>query len=103
MTIKILSSCIIYVTGITRKTILDLSSMNPDLYGLRGTPVIRNISLAEFHAADEVFTTGSMGEITPVVEIDGRSIGEGFVGPITKRLQIIYRGLANTQGVLVPI
>ena len=39
--------------------------------------VERRISLAEFHAADEVFTTGTMGELTPVREIDGRPIGWG--------------------------
>jgi hypothetical protein len=40
----------------------------------------RRLSLAEFHTADEVFTTGTMGELTPVYEIDGRRIGSGSTG-----------------------
>lgn len=38
----------------------------------------------------QVFTTGTMGELTPVVEIDGRVVGEGVRGPITARLQDAY-------------
>lgn len=63
----------------------------------------RRISLAEFHAADEVFTTGTMGEITPVVMIDGRSIGEvGIPGIITSLIQAEYRKLTETMGTPLP-
>ena len=41
------------------------------------------MSLAEMYAADEVFCTGTMGEIAGVTEIDGRPIGDGTVGPVT--------------------
>ena len=57
--------------GITRETVLFLAKE------LGIETVVRNISLAEFHAADEVFTTGTMGELTPVTMIDGRTIGNG--------------------------
>ena len=50
----------------------------------------RRISLAEFHAADEIFTTGTMGELTPVVRLDGRIIGDGIPGRITQLIQAAY-------------
>lgn len=62
----------------------------------------RRISLSEFHTADEVWTTGTMGELTPVTKIDGRLIGSGHVGPITLRLQDAYRKLTEESGVPIP-
>ena len=78
--------------GITRGTVLELARE-------LGIPVeVRRLSLAEFHAADEVFTTGTMGELTPVTRIDGRVIGEGILGPITQRLQEAYKALPERPG-----
>lgn len=78
--------------GITRQTVLDLAKE-------AGIPTeVRRISLAEFHSADEVFTTGTMGELTPVTWIDGRVIGTGERGNVTKRLQEIYRTLPERPG-----
>eukprot|EP00957_Ditylum_brightwellii_P123148 9389859-Ditylum_brightwellii.AAC.1 len=57
--------------GITRETVLLLASE------LGIATEVRRVSLAEFHAAEEVFTTGTMGELTPVTCIDGRVIGSG--------------------------
>lgn len=72
--------------GITRATVLELAKE------LGIVAVERRISLMEFYCADEVFTTGTMGELTPVTCIDGRVIGPtGQRGPITQRLQDIYR------------
>jgi branched-chain amino acid aminotransferase len=51
----------------------------------------KNLSLAEFYTADEVFTTGTMGELTPVREIDGRTIGDEYPGNLTRRLQELHR------------
>jgi Branched-chain amino acid aminotransferase/4-amino-4-deoxychorismate lyase len=59
--------------------------------------------LAEFHAADEVFTTGTMGELTPVTMIDGRIIGDGKRGPVTTRLQESYSLLPERDGWSTPI
>jgi branched-chain amino acid aminotransferase len=54
--------------GITRKKVIRLAK------DLNFEVMERNISITEFYNADEVFTTGTMGELTPVVEIDGRKI-----------------------------
>jgi branched-chain amino acid aminotransferase len=57
--------------GVTRQVIIELM---PSL-GL--PPVVeKRISLTEAYTSDEVFTTGTMGELTPVREIDGRIIGD---------------------------
>lgn len=78
--------------GITRETILKLAEEI-------GLPTeVRRVSLAEFHAADEVFTSGTMGELTPVTMIDGRIIGSGSRGPITKQLQDIYSTAPEREG-----
>jgi branched-chain amino acid aminotransferase len=53
----------------------------------------RDITLFDLYSADEVFTTGTLGELTPVAMIDGRQIGDGASGPITKRLHQRYRDL----------
>ncbi|MCP5540681.1 MAG: aminotransferase class IV [Akkermansiaceae bacterium] len=59
----------------------------------------RNVSLAEVHTADECFTTGTMGELSPVVEVDGRVIGEdGAIGPVTRLLQDIYAAKTAREG-----
>jgi branched-chain amino acid aminotransferase group I len=78
--------------GITRETVIALAKE------LEVPCEVRRISLAEFHAADEVFTTGTMGELTPVRMIDGRVIGDGKRGPITGRLQDVYSTLPEREG-----
>ncbi|KAL5566134.1 hypothetical protein UlMin_029298, partial [Ulmus minor] len=82
--------------GITRATVMSLV--------VKENLVLeeRRISLSEFHTADEVWTTGTMGELTPVVKIDGRVIGDGKVGPVTHRLQNAYRNLTEESGVPIP-
>jgi len=81
--------------GITRQTVLDLAATHE----IRA--VVRDISLAEMYAADEVFCTGTMGEIAAVTEIDGRAIGDGKVGPLTTRVATLYREHAAASGVPV--
>jgi len=78
--------------GITRQTVLELAKELDIPFE------VRRVSLAEFHSADEVFTTGTMGELTPVTWIDGRVIGTGGRGEITKRLQEVYRTLPERSG-----
>ena len=78
--------------GITRATVLRLCRDE-------GLPAAeRNLSLTEFYTADEVFTTGTMGELTPVVEIDGRRIGDGRPGPVTRHLSELYGAWARRHG-----
>jgi branched-chain amino acid aminotransferase len=70
--------------GITRATVLDLCRKNDIPHAER------DLSLAEFHRADEVFCTGTMGELAAVTCIDGRTIGSGEVGSMTQRLSGLY-------------
>ena len=82
--------------GITRRMVLDLCAAN----GI--TAVERNLSLTELYAADEVFTSGTMGELTPVLEADGRRIGSGEPGELTRRLQRLHRDFAFEHGTPLP-
>lgn len=82
--------------GITRRMILDICRAE-------GIPADeRNLSLTELYTADEVFTTGTCGELTPVLEADGRSIGSGKLGPVTKRLQALHHDYAFENGTPLP-
>lgn len=70
--------------GITRDAIIQLA-------GEMGIPVVeRRISRDELYAADEAFFTGTAAEVTPIREVDNRTIGAGRRGPITERLQARY-------------
>jgi branched-chain amino acid aminotransferase len=81
--------------GITRQAVLDLAAGN----GIGA--VVRDVSLTEMYAADEVFCTGTMGEIVGVTLVDGRVIGDGRVGPVTLRVADLYRSHVGTAGVLL--
>ncbi len=82
--------------GITRAKVLELARAE----GIEA--VERNISTTEVHSADEVFTTGTMGELTPVLEVDGRTIGDGIPGPVTLRLRDIYWDCTQKEGTPLP-
>ena len=74
-----------------------------DICGEQGIRAIeRNLSLTELYTADEVFTTGTMGELTPVLEADGRTIGDGSIGQMTARLQKLHREVAIRDGEEIP-
>ena len=82
--------------GLTRQMILDICTDN-------GIAIEeRNLSLTEIYTADEVFTSGTMGELTPVLEADGRTIGNGSVGETTMRLQKLHREYAFEHGSPLP-
>ncbi|MEM2521226.1 MAG: aminotransferase class IV, partial [Candidatus Caldarchaeum sp.] len=88
--------------GITRDTVIKMASDE----GFR--VVERPISRTELYTADELFFTGTAAEITPIVEVDGRKIGDGAVGPVTSRLRKLYdntvRGLEpRYKGWLTPV
>ena len=61
----------------------------------------RDISLAEVYRSDEMFCSGTMGELAPVIEVDGRRIGDGESGPIYGRLCAEFAELTKTQGTIV--
>jgi branched-chain amino acid aminotransferase len=78
--------------GITRATVLDLCQTH-------GIPAeVRDISLPELYRADELFCTGTMGELTPVIELDGRAIGAGDSRPVTHRLRQLYAEQTSSAG-----
>lgn len=61
-----------------------------------GIPVFeRNYSLVDTYGADEAFVTGTFGAQTPVVSIDGRTIGEGRPGPMVRRIRALYKDLVR--------
>ncbi len=75
------------MNGITRQKVIELCRAND-------IPVYeRNFSLVDTYSADEAFLTGTFGAQTPVSQIDGRLIGTGELGPITKRLRDLYKDL----------
>ena len=82
--------------GLTRANVLKIC----DEHGILATQ--RNLSLSELYTADEVFTSGTMGELTPILEADGRVIGSGKLGPMTARLQEYYRESAYRNGTPLP-
>ncbi len=80
--------------GVTRQVVIDL------LRGLGTAVVVRDISLHELYIADEVFCTGTGAEIVPVESVDGRVIGDGAPGPVTKTIIKQYRELTR-EGVAI--
>jgi branched-chain amino acid aminotransferase group I len=62
----------------------------------------RNVTIAEVYSADELFTSGTMGELTPVLWVDGRTIGDGTAGPLTRRLQQLYHEHTAEEGEPLP-
>ena len=75
------------MNGITRQKVIDLCRESD-------IPIYeRNYSLVDTYGADEAFLTGTFGAQTPVSEIDGRPIGDGEAGPVTRKIQGLYRDL----------
>lgn len=83
--------------GITRETVLALARGA----GLEARE--RPVTLVELMTADEVFTTGTMGELAHVVRIDGRAVGSGDgPGLVTRRLQALFADLTGREGDPLP-
>ncbi len=82
--------------GITRGTVIELCRENEIEL------VERNLSISEVYTADEMFTTGTMGELSPVLEVDGRRIGAGARGPVTERLQMLHGQWVRSHGRAIP-
>ncbi|MTI23127.1 aminotransferase IV [Fulvivirga sp. RKSG066] len=82
--------------GITRRNVILLARAND-------IPIEEKmLTIAEMYAADEAFVTGSMGELTPVLTIDGRQIGEGETGKFTKKFMTLYQAKCASEGVEIP-
>ncbi len=70
--------------GITRRLVIELCRAH-------GIPVHeRSFSLTDVYGAEEAFVTGTFGSLTPVIEVDGRTIGAGVLGRMTERLSDLY-------------
>ncbi len=78
--------------GVTRSTIIELCRD-------AGIPCDEtDLSLTEVYRADEVFCTGTMGELAPVIRVDGRTIGDGGAGETTLRLSRLFAEQTSRVG-----
>jgi branched-chain amino acid aminotransferase len=81
--------------GITRATVLELCRA----HGIAHAEA--DISLTDVYRADEMFCTGTMGELATVLRVDGRQIGRAGDLPVTRRLKSLFRELTEREGVQV--
>ena len=81
--------------GITRATVIEICAAE------KIRCVETDLSLVDVYGAHEMFCTGTMGELAGVIRIDNRQIGDGNVGPITKRLSDLYLQRTAAEGVRV--
>lgn len=81
--------------GITRATVLEICQAK----GIANAEL--DLTLGDVFLADEMFCTGTMGELAGVIKVDGRPIGNGVVGPMTQRLSALYGERTASEGVLV--
>jgi branched-chain amino acid aminotransferase len=81
--------------GITRATVLEICAA--EKIACRET----DLTPDDVHAADEMFCTGTMGELAGVIAVDARTIGSGEVGPMTRRLSDLYTRRTAAEGVAV--
>ena len=71
--------------GITREAVMELAEKE-----LRMPVAQRDVDRTELYVADEVFLTGTGFQIAPVIQVDGRPVGNGQIGPVSERLQELY-------------
>jgi branched-chain amino acid aminotransferase len=81
--------------GITRATVIEICSSE------KIRCVETDLSLVDVYGAHEMFCTGTMGELAGVLKVDNRQIGDGKVGPMTKRLSDLYAKRTASEGVQV--
>ncbi len=79
------------MNGITRGSLIKVCEQN-EIKCLE-----KNFSLFDVYDADESFVTGTFGGLTPVIKIDGRTIGGGVQGRMTKKLRELYEGLIQSE------
>ena len=82
-----------WLKGITRSTVMEIAQRQ------RLPAQEEVLTRHDLFNADECFLTGTAAEIVPVVKIDGRTIGSGQPGPITRLLMKEFRQLTRTEGV----
>lgn len=89
------SRCVACPAGITRATVMEICAAEKIRCIETDLPVV------DVYGAHEIFCTGTMGELAAVTKIDNRQIGDGNVGPMTKRLSDLYRQRTANAGVQV--
>jgi branched-chain amino acid aminotransferase len=78
--------------GITRSAVIELAADENITVHETLFPI------TEVYGADECFLTGTAAELVPVVQVDGRTVGDGKPGPVTKRLLKRFRDLTRSEG-----
>ncbi len=78
--------------GVTRETVLEICRDHEMPHR------VADLSLTEVYRADEMFCTGTMGEIAAVAKVDGRPIGDGAAGPVARRVSELFRRRVETEG-----
>jgi branched-chain amino acid aminotransferase len=81
--------------GITRTTVIEICAAE------KIRCIETDLSVVDVYGANEIFCTGTMGELAAVTKIDNRQIGDGNVGPMTKRLSDLYAQRTASDGVQV--
>ena len=81
--------------GITRATVVEICAAE------KIRCIETDLSVVDVYGANEMFCTGTMGELAAVTRLDNRQIGDGKVGPMTKRLSELYAKRTATEGVQV--
>jgi branched-chain amino acid aminotransferase len=81
--------------GITRATVMEICAAE------KIRCIETDLSVVDVYGANEMFCTGTMGELAAVTRLDNRQIGDGKVGPMTKRLSELYTKRTTTEGVQV--
>ena len=81
--------------GITRATVLEICGAE------KIECVETDLTIDDVYRADEMFCTGTMGELAGVIRVDDRLIGNGRIGPMTKRLSELYAKRTASEGVVV--
>src|SRR6266487_1953788 len=89
------SRCVACPEGITRAMVIEICAAQ------KIRCIETDLSVVDVYGANEIFCTGTMGELAAVTKIDNRQIGDGSVGPMTKRLSDFYSQHTATQGVQV--
>ena len=93
---ELATSCVVACPeGITRATVIEICAAEK-------IPCMEaDLKLNDVYGADEMFCTSTMGELAAVTKVDNRVIGDGRVGPITKRLSDLYAQRTAREGILV--
>ena len=81
--------------GITRATVIEICAAE------KIRCIETDLSVVDIYGADEMFCTGTMGELAGVIRIDNRQIGDGKIGAMTKHLSELYAHRTATEGVQV--